>query len=78
MKKCKTITTCDSCGKEIKEGDLKHDYFKECAIDFHLNEWRGGSMGGSEDDFDIHADLCYDCAHKLMDFLLDKMKLKEQ
>lgn len=67
----KEITICDSCGCEIKKG-----HFKESFVNFHLNEWSGGSVGGSEDNFDVKADLCEVCAHKLRDFLIRKMDLK--
>lgn len=42
MKKVTII--CDACGREIQPS-----YFRSARLDFEINEWGGGSVGGSED-----------------------------
>lgn len=69
MKKVTTI--CDACGKEMQPG-----YFRNARLDFRIDEWGGGSMGGSEDIFLQEADLCFECAHKLQRFIKDELGIK--
>lgn len=68
----KTTIVCDACSKQVEQG-----YFKEANFKFYMNEWRGGSLGGSEDDYIFKGDLCQSCAHKLKDFLEKELGLKE-
>lgn len=64
---------CDCCGKQIETG-----HFRGATIKLHIDEWSGGSMGGSEDWFDYEAEeLCEDCAHELQTFVT-KMGLKRK
>ena len=55
----KTTITCDRCGKEIN-GYEYHNH-----LDFCLDYWHGGSLGGSEDEEKFDVDLCGDCAQEL-------------
>lgn len=67
----KETIICDACGNEIQPG-----YFRNARLDFRINEWGGGSVGGSEDIFIQEADLCSECAHKLQRFIKDELGIK--
>lgn len=69
MKKVTII--CDACGREIQPS-----YFRSARLDFEINEWSGGSVGGNEDIFIQNADLCCECAHKLQRFIKDELNIK--
>lgn len=69
MKRVQTF--CDACGNEIHES-----YFRSARLDFRINEWGGGSVGGSEDIFIQDADLCSECAHKLQKFIKEELNIK--
>ena len=62
---------CDACGKEIQPS-----YFRSVRLEFRIDKWSGGSVGGSEDIFIQKADLCYECAHKLQSFIKDELNIK--
>lgn len=63
---------CDACGKEIHPS-----HFKSARVEFSIDEWGGGSLGGpSEDVFIQEADLCSVCAHKLKRFLEHELNIK--
>ena len=51
MKKVTII--CDACGREIQPS-----YFRNARLDFKVDKWDGGSVGGREDIFIQEADLC--------------------
>ena len=44
MKKITII--CDACGREIQPS-----YFRSARLDFKVDKWDGGSVGGREDIF---------------------------
>jgi hypothetical protein len=69
MKKVTII--CNACGREIQPS-----YFRSARLDFEINEWGGGSVGGSEDIFVQKADLCSECAHKLKKFLIKELNIQ--
>lgn len=69
MKKVTII--CDACGREIQPS-----YFRSARLDFEINEWSGGSVGGNEDIFIQNVDLCCECAHKLQRFIKDELNIK--
>jgi hypothetical protein len=50
---------CDKCGKEI----TNLTYYNK--LKFTLRYWRGGSMGGREDDENFDIDICGECAGSL-------------
>lgn len=67
------ITYCDCCGEKTEK-----IHFKGSILKFEMEEWSGGSMGGSEDAEHCDIELCADCAHKIESFLKDEMKIKLQ
>lgn len=62
---------CDACGKETQPS-----YFRSARLEFRIDKWSGGSVGGSEDIFIQKADLCSECAHKLQSFIKDELNIK--
>lgn len=67
MKETTVRTFCDACGKEVISSN---GHFYSGNFHMRLNQWGGGSMGGSEDIFEYEAsDLCEECAHKLENFI---------
>lgn len=69
MKKVTII--CDACGREIQPS-----YFRSARLDFKIDEWGGGSVGGREDIFIQEADLCSECAHKLQRFIENELNIQ--
>ena len=45
-------------------------------LDFKIDEWGGGSVGGREDIFIQEADLCSECAHKLQRFIENELNIQ--
>jgi len=64
-----TVVTCDRCGKDISPD--KSLYGHRSHIQFTLEYWHGGSMGGEEDRDHFNLDLCESCSRVL------SMRLKE-
>ena len=69
MKKVTII--CDACGREIQPS-----YFRSARLDFKVDKWDGGSVGGREDIFIQEADLCSECAHKLQKFIENELNIQ--
>lgn len=69
MKKVTII--CDACGREIQPS-----YFCSARLDFKVDKWDGGSVGGREDIFIQEADLCSECAHKLQKFIENELNIQ--
>ena len=69
MKKITII--CDACGREIQPS-----YFRNARLDFKIDKWDGGSVGGREDIFIQEADLCSECAHKLQKFIENELNIQ--
>lgn len=69
MKKVTII--CDACGREIQPS-----YFRNARLDFKIDKWDGGSVGGREDIFIQGADLCSECAHKLQRFIENELNIQ--
>ena len=66
MKKVTII--CDACGREIQPS-----YFRSARLDFKIDKWDGGSVGGI---FIQEADLCSECAHKLQKFIENELNIQ--
>lgn len=54
---------CDRCGKDISPETIL--YGCKSHINFELEYWHGGSMGGDEDIDKFELDLCDECSRDL-------------
>ena len=70
----KQIIKCDRCGKDISPDVLM--YGCSSHIEFTLEYWHGGSIGGSEDQDNFVLDLCDDCSKKLSENISKWLKTK--
>ena len=71
----KEFIKCDRCGKDISPD--KRLYGRFSHIEFVLEYWHGGSIGGEEDEDNYALDLCDDCSRDLatkIDAWLNKKK----
>jgi len=57
------VIKCDKCGKNISPKKLM--YGCSSHVEFTLEYWHGGSIGGEEDRDHFDLDLCDDCSREL-------------
>lgn len=70
----KEIVKCDKCGKDISPDVIQ--YGCKSHIEFELNYWHGGSLGGREDTDEFEIDLCDDCSRKLAQMINNWLNVK--
>ena len=76
MKNTITVIKCDRCGKDISPDKIL--YGERSHINFTLEYWHGGSMGGEEDRDHFDIDLCDQCSRNLSIFLKEWLKNKSK
>lgn len=69
------IVKCDKCGKDISP--KKRLYASASHIEFQLEYWHGGSVGGLEDIDEFKLDLCDDCSRELSCMIQNWIKPKK-
>lgn len=68
----KEVIKCDKCGEDISPDRIL--YGKKSHIEFELNYWHGGSVGGEEDIDRFELDLCDNCSRELSQNINDWIK----
>ena len=69
MKKVTII--CDACGREIQPS-----YFRSARLDFKVDKWDGGSVGGREDIFIPVSYTHLTLPHKLQKFIENELNIQ--
>ena len=70
------VIKCDRCGKDISPDVVYAE--NTSHLEFELNYWHGGSIGGEEDIDRFELDLCNDCSRDLSYQIKEWIKIKRR